>query len=333
MASISQSHFALFTILLSTTILVSYVVAQNKPQTFQIPIKKDTQTLQYYASLRIGTPPTDVDAVLDLGGRFLSLACDKFKSSTRRSFACAASEYCQTVSNSATCGPNDTCSVTAFNPFNKSSVLTGVLTEDVVKVHSANNGTVTDVLTSSYSSNLSLSCVKSGNLVGLAKGTNGILGLGKSSELRSMSLPWRLALTNSIPLKFALYLPSSNSAGEIFIGGVVPELSQEISFTLIASSAGSDQYYVYVNWIKIDKRVVHFDTSLLNINQNGVGGTKISTATPYGILHTAIYNAVVGDFVKRAAERNLTQVAAVAPFGACFSTKGVRWTKGDRRCR
>lgn len=53
---------------------------------------------------------------------------------------------------------------------------------------------------------------------------------------------------------------------------------------------------------------------------DGYGGTKISTVNPYTVLEKSIYKALVNAFVK---ELNVSRVASVAPFGACFSSKDI----------
>ncbi|KAK3189962.1 hypothetical protein Dsin_029523 [Dipteronia sinensis] len=69
-----------------------------------------------------------------------------------------------------------------------------------------------------------------------------------------------------------------------------------------------------------------FLTSLLSINNEGKGGTMISTMTYYTVLHSAIYKAFVGDFVKEAAAKKMKRVGSVAPFGACFSSENIKNT-------
>lgn len=226
MASASKSQYFLFSNLVLFIILWSsknIIAAQDQkpPQAFYVPITKDSKTLQYLASIQIGTPPATVDAVIDLGGQFLSLACDKYNSSTtRRSVPCDSSE-CKTVLGHAQskkrCGSNDTCSLSSFNPFNKNAVAAGELSDEIVTVHST-DGTAS--LPATYSTHLVFSCVDSNSLLkGLAKGGNGILGLGRKTP--QMSLPTKLSSAYNLPPKFALCVPSSNEYGfgDLFVGG------------------------------------------------------------------------------------------------------------------
>ncbi|XVF45680.1 hypothetical protein PTKIN_Ptkin02bG0226800 [Pterospermum kingtungense] len=53
-------------------------------------------------------------------------------------------------------------------------------------------------------------------------------------------------------------------------------------------------------------------------------GTKLSTVEPYTTMESSIYAIFTKAYVKAATSMNMTRVAAVAPFGLCFSSKGVR---------
>ena len=90
----------------------------------------------------------------------------------------------------------------------------------------------------------------------------------------------------------------------------------------------SDAYFIDVQSIMVGgTKLVSFDSSLLAINRNGFGGTRLSTTTPYTILHTSIYKALVDEFVKKASSNKIKRVKSVAPFGACFESKTIPTTK------
>ncbi|KAF9622173.1 hypothetical protein IFM89_030031 [Coptis chinensis] len=57
-------------------------------------------------------------------------------------------------------------------------------------------------------------------------------------------------------------------------------------------------------------------------------GTKLSTVAPYSILETSIYKALTETFIREVVSRNITRVASVAPFGACFSSKSIVSIRG-----
>ncbi|KAB2599552.1 basic 7S globulin [Pyrus ussuriensis x Pyrus communis] len=87
----------------------------------------------------------------------------------------------------------------------------------------------------------------------------------------------------------------------------------------------SVKYFINVKSIKINQKVVALNTSMLAIDNEGYGGTKISMVNPYKVLETSIYNAVVNTFVKEVA--NIPRVKPVTPFGACFSSKNIGVTR------
>lgn len=88
----------------------------------------------------------------------------------------------------------------------------------------------------------------------------------------------------------------------------------------------STEYFINVTSIKIkDKVVSSFNSSLLTIDENGYGGTKISTVHPYTVLETTIYNAVVNAFVNELS--HVPRVTAVAPFGAYFNSTNIVSTR------
>ncbi|KAL2490193.1 Eukaryotic aspartyl protease family protein [Abeliophyllum distichum] len=116
----------------------------------------------------------------------------------------------------------------------------------------------------------------------------------------------------SFDRKFAVCLTSSTSS--------------KVS-TASAYSAGepSAEYFIGVKSIKINEKVVPINTTLLSIDSEGNGGTKISSVNPYTVLESSIYNAVVNAFVKELS--NVSRVASVAPFGACFSSRNIGSTR------
>lgn len=84
-----------------------------------------------------------------------------------------------------------------------------------------------------------------------------------------------------------------------------------------------DKYYIDVKSISVDHKLVSFNASLLSIDEEGYGGTTLSTVTPYTVLKTPIYKGLVSAFTKAAAFRKMKRVSSVAPFGACYKTKSI----------
>ncbi|KAM4116102.1 hypothetical protein ACJW30_02G025500 [Castanea mollissima] len=321
--------------------------ANYKPQAFHLPIRKDDVTLQYYTSFEVGPTQFIVDAVIDLGQPFLWFNCDDgYNSSSYNPVPCGSSK-CKTAKGIGCSGcngtprpgcTNNTCSMSPYNPF-VNSLRSGGLGEDNIYVYETDGRSV---LLQINVPRFPFVCADSGSLDGLAKGTKGILGLGRTQ----IALPMQLANAFKLKRKFALCVPSSSQSGlgDIFIGGgpyyMLP-YTKNVSQLLITTpliinpvitapiySEGdpSDEYFIGIKSIKIDGQIVSLKTSLLSIDNKGVGGTKISTINPYTILHTSIYKAVLKDFVKKAASRKITRVASVAPFGACFSSKTIAST-------
>lgn len=164
-------------------------------------------------------------------------------------------------------------------------------------------------------------------------------GFGRTN----VALPPQLAATFSFDRKFALCLSSAPSAdGVVFFGDgpyrLLPNLdaSQSLIYTPLiinpVCTAGtctqgekSADYFIGVKSIRVNDQAVAVNTSLLKIDSHGVGGTKISTVTPYTTMETSIYKAVSDAFV--AALANIKRVAAVAPFEVCYNASDIGSTR------
>ncbi|KAK8992803.1 hypothetical protein V6N11_048873 [Hibiscus sabdariffa] len=77
--------------------------------------------------------------------------------------------------------------------------------------------------------------------------------------------------------------------------------------------------------ITINGKSVALNKTLLSINKEGHGGTKISTVAPLTVIETSIYKAVVGAFIKQISR--VSRVRAVALFGACFNATALGSTR------
>lgn len=150
----------------------------------------------------------------------------------------------------------------------------------------------------------------------------------------------------SEPYLFALCLSGSqkatgvaffNSGGPyFFLPGI--DVAKTLFYTpLILNPVGStvityyqhpsDEYFIGVASIKVNGKDVEFNKTLLAIDENGFGGTKISTVVPYTVLQTSIYEAFTDAFVRESAALNLTVTKAVKPFSACYSAGDVMTTR------
>ncbi|XP_047153133.1 probable aspartic proteinase GIP2 [Vigna umbellata] len=158
-------------------------------------------------------------------------------------------------------------------------------------------------------------------LQGLPKRTIGIVGFSRSK----LSFPSQLVLANKLPPIFFLCFPSNNlkGFGKIFIGAAAGGHSQLESKFLQNIALVVNPVATTAVSIEIDGHVVNLNPSLLSIDKNGNGGTKISTVTPWTELHSFLYKPFVQDFVKKAAGRRMKRVASEAPFDACFDSSTI----------
>ncbi|XP_059632567.1 probable aspartic proteinase GIP2 [Cornus florida] len=340
----SSFHLFLFFVFASFSLSYEASLSKQKPQSLIFPIKKDNVTLQYSTSLDMGTPLNFWDGVIDLGGQSVWLNCDKYNTSTYRPIRCGSSK-CKAAKGSGCSGcnaprrpgcTNNTCGGSPYNPFENLLYGEGLI-EDVMNVHSTDGKFY---LQQSDVPHFIFSCADSPSMLkGLAKTTKGMVGFTRNH----IALPMQIALAHKLPPKFALCIPSSteNGFGDIFIGGgpyFMPPYPNDMSKSLFTTpllinpvstapiyteGEPSDEYFIGVRSIKVDGKLVPLNASLLAIDKNGVGGTKLSTIAPYTILHTSIYKAVINDFVNKAAARKIKRVTSVKPFGACFSSKTI----------
>lgn len=336
-----DSSFFLFLLCVSFAFFTGSIdSAKAKPRAFILPVSKDNVTLQFSTMVELGTPQTPADLVIDLGGQMVWFVCENgFTSSTYRpvpcgSAKCGAAKGLGCVGCDGTPRPgctNDTCGVYPYNPVNN-SLYSGGLGEDTMAIFSTDGRRYMNISVPS----LAFACGYNDQLQGLVNGSQGMIGLAKTQ----MALQSQLSAAYKIQNKFALCLPSGNGRGYMLIGG--GRYPEDVSRLLIRTpltinpvstapiySEGdrSDEYFIDVKSIRIDGKVVSLNTSLLSIDKDGVGGTKISTVSPYAVLHSSIYKALVNDFIKKAAAKKINRVKAVAPFGACFSSKKIAGTK------
>ncbi|KAI8020803.1 Basic 7S globulin [Camellia lanceoleosa] len=329
----ASSLYLFFSSLVLFFFLSHSELGDPNPTNLVYTIIKDVQTLQYYTEIQLGSNVSSYyrQVVIDLGGQLLWFNCHDFDSTSYRPIRCGSAK-CKAAKGSqctTTTTQKKMCGVLARNSI-KNLVAAEVLLEDVSIV-----GFV-DRLSHLYVYNVShvaFSCANSSFLLeGLAKATKGMVGLGRTQT----ALPIQIASAFKLPNKFAFCLPSSTGLyANIYIGGAPYYLNPStLNFTksltttpLIVNAAQPDEYFINVKSIRVDgTKLVSFNTSLLSIDRNGVGGTKLSTITPYTILQTCIYKCLVSEFVKKALSRKIKMGASVAPFGACFSSKTMAST-------
>ncbi|KAJ4846775.1 hypothetical protein Tsubulata_050692, partial [Turnera subulata] len=82
-------------------------------------------------------------------------------------------------------------------------------------------------------------------------------------------------------------------------------------------------YFVKVTSVLVNKKPIPLNTTLLEFQRTGIGGSTITTVKPYTILDSSIYKSLVQAFDKEMASSKVTKVAPVAPFKDCYSTKNM----------
>ena len=314
------------------------------------PITKDHTTHQYTIQAHLKTPLQPTNLLLHLGASFSWLDCYQNYTSSTFSHVFCNSSLCSSL-HSLACsncysppGPacaNNTCALFPENPLTRKATLANALldslalpTTDGSTQLSQLGGLVPDFL---------FSCSQTSLLQGLAKGVAGLAALGRSN----FSLPAQVSRSLSLPRYFALCLSGSRSnPGPVFLGSSGPyffnskiDLSKSLIYTpLILNPVGSteityylqpsDEYFIGLTSIKVNGKAVPINASLLTVDENGFGGTKISTVDPYTVLETSIYKAFIDLFVKEALGLNLTVTAnTVEPFGVCYAGKDIMSTR------
>ncbi|CAA0816721.1 Eukaryotic aspartyl protease family protein [Striga hermonthica] len=332
----------------SLLLLVSISRAQPsfRPAALVLPVRKDAATLQYLTTIHQRTPLVPVNLAVHLGGGFLWADCDtNYVSSSYRPVRCRSAQC--SLARYTSCGDcfngprpgcnNDTCGVTPDNPFTRTAT-GGELAEDVVSLPSTDGSTLGPNATAPR---LLFSCAPTFLLAGLARGATGLAGLGRAR----IGLPSQLAAVFSFRRTFAVCLSGSSRArGAVFFGpgpyrflpGI--DASAALRYTPLylnpVSTASayvqgepSTEYFIRVDAIRVNGSPIPINRTLLTIDGEGNGGTKISTVDPYTVLESSIYRALTAAYVQAAAARNITRVAGVGRFGFCFGSENVGSTR------
>ncbi|KAL8121709.1 putative aspartic proteinase GIP2 [Apium graveolens] len=346
----SYIHYHLFIFSLTILLLFSISDAKTKkpkPTALVFPIRKDVDSNQYYTTIEFSTPHNFKNIVIDLGGQHTWFNCGNGSDlPTYRPIRCG-SKKCTSVNNFGCVGcnlprkpgcTNNTCGVASYNPYSNDLYAQGI-GEDAVYVDSVSNNGLSIGLSYHSPQPYLFSCAHPDLLRGLTNSTTGMAGLANTTT----SLHTQMSTQFNLPHKFAICMPSASSyvIGQIFIGGgmyIYPpynkDIAAELSTTPLvinpvstapAYTEGdpSDEYFINVKSISVDHKLIVVNSSLLSIDKQGNGGTKLSTITAYTKLETSIYKSLLNSFNKAAALKKMKRVASVAPFGACFSSKSI----------
>ncbi|XP_068661071.1 probable aspartic proteinase GIP2 [Aristolochia californica] len=305
-------------------------------------LAKDPKTNQYTATVYVRTPPRPKTLVLDLGFffswvdcengygfSFVPIFCNSSLCASLNSIACS-----KCFSRSKPACANDSCAVFPENPFTRRRAMaSGIIDSLALPQTDGYNPGPLSILPRFFHS-----CSPTFLLKGLAKGSSGVLALGRSN----FSLPAQVSTALSLPNVFALCLSGSPSApGVAFYGTRGPyyflpgtDASLSLTYTpLLLSSSGdpdmmilgqpSHEYFINVTSIKVNGKPVRVNSTPPAVDNQGFGGCKISTVTTYTVMETSIFQSFAAAFIEEAAPMNLTVVKRVKPFGACFSTEGI----------
>ncbi|GAB4843447.1 GLC7-interacting protein 2 [Ancistrocladus abbreviatus] len=347
MATPVLHHFLFLFLLMLTSAATS--TAKFRPKALVLPVSKDSATHLYTTKINQRTPLVSVPVTLHLGGRFLWVLClENYTSSTYRPAYCGSTPC--SLARSHECGQiqwqckipeppspgchNNTCGQFPDNPITISAV-GGEVASDLVSIQSTDGSNPGRAVTVPH---FIFVCGFEVLLFYQPSGVRGVAGLGQAR----ISLPSQFSSAFGFPRKFALCLSSSTkSNGVVFFGNgpynflpgidasksllYTPIFINPVSTTIDFKGEKSSDYFIGVTSIKINGREVPINKTLLSIDSEGNGGTKISTVNPYSVLQTSIYNALVKVFAEEL--KGVKSVAAVKPFKLCYRTADLRSTR------
>ncbi|CAA2994695.1 basic 7S globulin-like [Olea europaea subsp. europaea] len=308
-----------FFLVFSLIFLFNFSVSQEPvlPKAAIIPVSKDPLTLQYVTQVLLGEKLAPVKLVVDVNGPYLWVDCAYNPLSKSQNPIKSCSIECSMAKSSACTMSFGTksCTLQSENPISR-MVTSGNLAQDRISMEfedGVNSGFMASI------DNFLFSCVPKLLLEGIANGAKGVLGLGNTR----ISLPTQIAGTfGFFQRRFSLCLSSSDglislaeSSDVSLLGG---EISRSMVYTpLISKPSGAGEEY------KINVKSIKISGKKLSMNQENIGGAKISTTVPYTTMQSKIYGTFVDAYIKAATSLNISSVAPVAPFGVCFRSKGV----------
>ncbi|KAG4997745.1 Basic 7S globulin [Glycine soja] len=321
------------------SLFISFSIAQPsfRPKALVLPVTKDVSASvpQYVTQIKQRTPLVPVKLTVDLGGGYFWVNCEKgYVSSTSKPARCGSAQC--SLFGLYGCNVEDKiCSRSLSNTVTGVSTF-GEIHADVVAINATDgNNPVRVVSVPKFLFICGANVVQNG----LASGVTGMAGLGRTK----VSLPSQFSSAFSFLRKFAICLSSSTMTNGVMFFGDGPynfgylnsDLSKVLTFTPLITNPVSTapsyfqgepsvEYFIGVKSIRVSDKNVPLNTTLLSIDRNGIGGTKISTVNPYTVLETTIYKAVSEAFVKAV---GAPTVAPVAPFGTCFATKDIQSTR------
>ncbi|KAJ8451998.1 hypothetical protein Cgig2_016579 [Carnegiea gigantea] len=258
-----------------------------------------------------------------------------YKSTTFRPIPCGSTK-CSAYSGSGCVGcnakpspscTNNTCGADGYTPWSDALYSSGLIHDKIfLYTHSKNLSKVLQYPMSGFP----FACADKGPLKGMSPNAKGILTLANVN----ITFHSVVSKTSKVPHKLALCLRTTDTLinkglhGALYVGGgpyyMSKESHRDFSKSLVTTplvvnpksttpiSGESDKsvkYFINVKAPEVGGTPLKIDSSLLTINKNGVGGTKLSTLDPYTILHRNIYKALVDVFTAKAKAMNIWYMA------------------------
>lgn len=329
---------ASFSLFLSLCFSLLSLVFTHSSSSLVLPVTKDNATLQYLTALSYGTPFVPTKLVLDLGGPLLWVDCassrntpssSSLRTIPHRSVQCLTAKSHEIETQtwlSSLENPLDQdhpCQILTENSITGKGATEGELVEDLIAL---SKSSVVELEPEPTKQPLLFTCSQTPLLNGLASGAKGMVGLGRSRTSFSSQF------FNSISSQRKITLCLSSSSGVAQLGSTAygsqpeSEILRSLTFTPLLTNQNerypsSQEYFINVNSIKISGKRVSFNTPSLSQDQEGHGGTQLSSVVPYTTMQSSIYANFESAFLKAALSMNMTRVDQVAPFGLCFGSQ------------
>ncbi|KAL0376573.1 UNVERIFIED_CONTAM: putative aspartic proteinase GIP2 [Sesamum calycinum] len=281
----------------SLLFLVLLIAASNAQTTPTLPIRKDPKTSQFYTTIQMGSNLVAINAVIDLGG--------------------------------PSCGSP----VTTMCP-----ILMLRFPVARPNVRSPRGSAASGVICRNAPAALTTPAVPP--LIILSWTCSSHKAMPRTHFTwkivsRCPTFPSLAANRFKLPDKFSLCPPSSG-IGKLSVGvspfsgslKTTPLIINPVStYPIYVTGEPSDEYFIDVRSIRVDGKPLSVKSSYFSIDENGVGGTKISTIRNFTALHSSIYKPFTRAFLKAAADMKIKSIAAVPPFRACFSSDSISRTQ------
>ncbi|RYR51519.1 hypothetical protein Ahy_A06g026541 isoform A [Arachis hypogaea] len=272
-------------------LVLIFLILQTVTPLLLSPISKDPTTQLYTLSVYVQTPLQPTTLHLHLGSSLTWLLCNNYN----HRIPCNSS-LCATFNSGGACS-NNTCSFFPENPITRKTLLS-TANLDTLALPTSDGSTQGPLV---QIKDFVFSCSTAQLLQGLAQNATGL------------AAPGAAIFASTGPYIFNSKIDLSKSLV------YTPLIVNPVADTVISyNGQPSDEYFVNVTSIRINGKDVPINASILAIDQDGLGGTKISTSEPYTVMESSVYKRFVELFVNESLAFNLTATEAVEPFGVCY---------------